>query len=230
MNTFYSIFISTMAFFLVVMISFILDNMLFTDPNPSEDKLLTIIKLFIEISIICIITFLILSNIKEIAIKYNITDSNNLLFPIIIAWIIVINYYFKNKIFGKFNILFNDFVNIPNNINVNKNQINYSTNTTYRKNDDSNNSNIPENIVNQSNSNNILNSNIINKPNKNQNKDKKVINSRNINDNQIFKKHHNKDWYKSNFDITNYYPELLKQDNNIRSGKYEYVEVNNLKN
>ena len=245
MNTFYSIFISIMAFFLVVMISYTLDNMVFTDPNPSEDKLLTVIKLFIEVSMICIITFLILSNVKEISMKYNIQDSNNLLIPIIIAWIIVINYYFKNKLFGKFNILFKDLVHLPNStINTNKtfqNKLEYSNNSTYSN--DNNNSNNSDNRNNSNNVNNVntppnnykdkLNNYNSNTSDTNNSSSGNSNNSNNIsikNNKNIFTRHHNKGWFKSNFDITDYYPELMKQNNNIRSGKYEYVEVNNLKN
>ena len=244
MNSLYSIFISILSFLLVMLISFVLDNTVFTEPKKSEDKLLTFIKLLIEISIICIVTFLIISNINEISGDIGLENQNQLLIPTIIIWILVINYYFKNKIFGKFDILFNSLYN--NNLSINNsnysignikggyqsnrdnaraqsastiNSNNRSVNNNYNNN---NNSNINNNYNNNNNSNINNNSNNNNNNSQNNNSNKNILK----NNNKIFNMYHNKEWYKNMFNIRNYYPEEKLKNNN----KFEYIEINNLNN
>ena len=272
MNEYNSIFIAIITFFMVIVISYLMDVVLFTKPNKNEDRILIILKILVEISIICIFSYLLLSNISELTVNYNL-DKNAIVLPNIIAWILVVNYFFKNKLFGKFSILLDDikvnFNNISkselsikknllgkqnlNLININKKQTNpkkklnisdeevYDLNNSNNSIDNSDNNstiNSNNNLINNSNNNstNNSNNNSINNSNNNSTNNStnidNIVPSENINENNknIFSKFHNKDWFKMNLRMNNFYPELLNQNNNISDGKYEYVEINNLKN
>ena len=202
-------------------------------------------------------------------LEYNL-DKNAILLPTIIVWILVVNYFFRNKLFGKFSILVNDIkINFDNisrsDLSIKKNLLktqnlniinyissknkNLSTKNNLQKDsskiNNSNNydilseekistkSNISNSISGQFCKNNPNSFECSNNINSNiQNNSNNIINYENIKENNshIFSKFHNKDWLNMHLNMSNFYPELLSQNNNISDGKYEYVEINNLKN
>ena len=206
------ILISLLSFVCVLLVSAILDSLFFSEPNKREDTLLVVIKLIIEISIICLITYLIILNVDDITKLLNLSNNNLVLIPITIVWVLSINYYFKNKIFGKLDILFNKFFS-----------------RFFKK---SNSKDIQLFIFGEQSNDNEQDSNNGTNSKNTKNKGSLYKNElKDLSNNNIFKKHHNLNSYLDFFNIRKYYPELEYEDNsNIKSGEYKYLELNNLRN
>ena len=206
------ILISLLSFICVLLVSAIMDSLFFSEPNKREDVLLIVIKLIIEISIICLITYLIILNVDDLTKLLNISDNNLVLIPITIVWVLSINYYFKNKIFGKLDILFKNFFG------------------KFFLKPDSKNSQLFI-LGEKSNNNDKNDQNEHNSKNTNKKGSTYLANLKDLNNKNIKKKHHNLNGYLDFFNIKKYYPELEYQNNsNIKSGEYKYLEMNNLKN
>lgn len=211
METLNIILITLVSFICVLFVSAILDAMFFSEPKKEEDIMLVVMKLILEITIICIVTYLIILNIDDLTKLLNVNDKNKVLIPLVIVWILSINYYFKNKIFKKIDLIYKKmFGKLIYDYPVNSNHKSGSGST----------------------SNNSTNQNNIDSNNKNKIYSKYDITGLNeMNNSDIFKKHHNLSSYIDFFDIKKYYPQLFEESNSdIVSGKYRYVELNNLKN